>query len=60
MVKNFPDVLVHKVQKYTPRPEDFYTYKEDAPTDLEKAAFQKLVLHQISYSGLGEAAGSPI
>ena len=60
MVKNFPDTLVHRIQEYTPNSEDFYAYKEETPTDIEKAAFQKLVLHQISYSGLGEAAGSPI
>ena len=60
MVKNFPDTLVHRIQEYTPNSEDFYAYKEETTTNIEKAAFQKLVLHQISYSGLGEAAGSPI
>lgn len=61
-VRDQPDALIDLVRAYTPAVEDFYEFKSDpgsSDDDLTRA-FRKLVLHQISYSGLGAAAGSPI
>lgn len=59
-IRDNPDALIVLVRGYTPAVEDFYEFKVDPGTgDLERA-FRKIVLHQISYSGLGAAAGSPI
>jgi len=48
------------VDNYTPKPEDFYRIKNTKTSSIIKSAFNKIVIHQISYSGLGKAAGSPI
>lgn len=60
-VRSAPAQLARKVERYTPSARDFYEFKEHphAPTAVE-TAFRKIVLHQISYSGLGLKAGSPI
>jgi DNA adenine methylase len=52
--------LVQLIKSYTPAAEDFYAFKENPGDDLMSRAFRKIVLHQISYSGLGAKAGSPI
>lgn len=61
--------LLQFVDSYDPRPEDFAIFRDDllqvsqVPEDsrsLVAIAFQKLAIHQISYSGLGEVAGGPI
>jgi DNA adenine methylase len=55
--------LMVKVRRFTPNPETFYTFKEEDgrhELPIDQAAFRKLVLHRISYSGLGAMAGGPI
>lgn len=61
-VRDHPDALIDIVRSYTPSVEDFYGFKSDPGSsgDNLTRAFRKIVLHQISYSGLGAAAGSPI
>lgn len=59
-VKENPERLISAVEAYTPRVEDFYEFKKHAGDTQRERAFRKLVIHQISYSGLGAAAGSPI
>lgn len=59
-VRDHPDELIARIEAYTPRSEDFYTFKADAGDSTMDLAFRKVVLHQISYSGLGAKAGSPI
>ena len=58
-VKNDSDWLISEVQNYTPKVEDFYLFKEHPGSTLREKAFRKLVIHQISYSGLGPMAGGP-
>lgn len=60
VVRDNPDELIALIEQYTPRAEDFYAFKADGGTTLMELAFRKVVLHQISYSGLGPKAGSPI
>ncbi len=60
-----PEKLKEKVVSYTPMVEDFYKYRSkllnmnfsDSIVDI---GFMKLVVHQISYSGLGTMSGSPL
>lgn len=55
--------LISLVQGYEPCIADFYRFKErdgDGGIDPVRMAFEKLVLHQISFSGLGFKAGGPI
>ncbi len=56
-----PHELSALVEDYIPSAEDFYDFKQSPSSgDLLRDGFRKLVLHQISYSGLGAKAGSPI
>lgn len=60
-VRNNHRSLIQRIADYTPNIEDFFAYKEAAPVeDVEEAAWRKLVLHQVSYSGLGRKAGGPL
>lgn len=59
-VMETPDKLCRLVQMFQPDAAAFYEYKEFSPEEDLHAAFRKIVLHQTSYSGLGEKAGSPI
>lgn len=59
-VRDNPDELIALIEEYTPKAEDFYAFKTDPGTTPMELAFRKVVLHQISYSGLGAKAGSPI
>jgi len=61
--------LKKMILAYTPAISDFYTFKEelttverdDLPTgELVELGFKKLVIHQISYSGLGTRSGGPL
>lgn len=55
--------LIEHVRSFTPTTEAFYRFKEeDERTDMDpvRTGFQKLALHQISFSGLGAKAGGPI
>lgn len=65
----YPLKFLNKLKKYKPAVSDFYTYKDildeinEVPTGVEyitDVALMKLVIHQISYSGLGCRAGGPI
>lgn len=59
-VKKEPQKLVNKVKTYVPTVEDFYEFKKNAGGTVFEKAFRKLVLHQISFSGLGGMAGGPM
>ncbi len=61
-VRDTPKELQKCLRDYTPKAEDFDTYKKTPGGDgsILDRAFRKIVLHQISYSGLGAAAGSAI
>lgn len=68
-VINYPDLLIQQIENYVPKVNDFYEWKElFRENDLDillnlpvwEVGFKKLAIHQISYSGLGEMAGSPI
>lgn len=60
VVRDDPQTLTRLVEGYAPAVDDFYEFREHpGETEIERA-FRKIVLHQISYSGLGAAAGSPI
>lgn len=59
-VRDRPDDLIALIHSYTPAAQDFYDFKSDPGTETLERAFRKVVLHQISYSGLGGKAGSPI
>lgn len=55
------------VLRYEPNVADFYEFKEELgqgqrlnPEAALQTGFKKLVLHQISYSGLGGKAGGPL
>lgn len=54
------DTLRIMIDRYTPQADDFYDFKANPGTSKIELAFRKIVLHQISYSGLGGKAGSPI
>ncbi len=58
-----PNDLVDQVQRFEPSVDAFYRFKEeDGALDMDptRAAFQKLALHQLSFSGNGAMAGGPI
>ncbi|MCD6436441.1 MAG: DNA adenine methylase, partial [Clostridiales bacterium] len=73
---HFPDVLCKKVEEYIPSVDDFYKFKKELrDSDVNSIArivcnkpskkcieigFKKLVIHKISYSGLGTMAGGPM
>lgn len=68
-VNFYPLKFITKLKKYEPKAADFYAYKEilesltGTPSGVEYVtdiALAKLVIHQISYSGLGCMAGGPI
>ena len=67
-VQNDPDELIEKVHKYIPTVESFFETKKLLMENTSKPdgmnyidfGFLKLVIHQISYSGLGVRAGGPI
>jgi DNA adenine methylase len=53
--------LIELVGDYTPRAKDFYDFKSEGYTSSPvRNAFTTIVLHQISFGGLGRMAGSPI
>jgi DNA adenine methylase len=58
-----PKELCELVEEFIPSAEIFYKYKEmDNVRNIEpvQAGFQKLALHQMSFSGLGYMAGGPL
>jgi len=67
-----PKYLIRRIEEFTPSLKAFYEFKEQL-TDKDLASFaffsdcrsfevgfQKLAIHQMSYSGLGTMAGGPI
>jgi DNA adenine methylase len=53
--------LIELVADYTPRAQDFYDFKAEGYTSSAvRNAFTTIVLHQISFGGLGRMSGSPI
>lgn len=60
IVRDRPSDLNALIRGYRPKAEDFYTMKREQTADPLRLAFTTVVLHQISYSGLGRMAGSPI
>jgi DNA adenine methylase len=62
-VYTVPDELAKRVRSFTPNIETFYQYREEDGTHEHcplETGFRKLVLHQLSFSGLGAKAGGPI
>lgn len=59
-IKDKPEALINKIKQYTPKVSDFYDFKGNPGDTAEEKAFRKIVLHQISYSGLGPMAGGPL
>lgn len=62
-VRDAPRDLVALVTPFKPSPEKFYEFKAadgDISIDPVKLGFQKLALHQMSYSGLGFMSGGPL
>ena len=67
-VQNNPDKLIKRINQYKPSVKSFFKIKEflikntTKPDNMEDVdfGFLKLVIHQISYSGLGVRAGGPI
>lgn len=58
-----PDELIERIEKFTPKAEHFYAFKEqdgDKRVDPVEGAFRKLALHQMSVSGFGYKSGGPI
>lgn len=62
-----PDVLIGKIKDYKPTVDSYIDFSlrlnetdilDDYP--IEEMAFEKIALHQMSYSGLGLKSGSPI
>lgn len=63
------ELLKKKIKEYTPHVDDFFNFKNDLiqiteyPKTIEEVleiGFKKLVIHQISYSGLGTKSGGPL
>lgn len=55
--------LIKEIQRFTPTVDSFYKFKEDdGKVDAHPTivGFQKLALHQVSFSGNGAMAGGPI
>lgn len=65
-VINSPDELVKRVNGFSPSVNNFFEFKEDLlyldrnRYDTIDTAFKKIVIHQISFSGLGTMAGGPL
>jgi DNA adenine methylase len=59
----FSEELKKRVKNYKPSVESFYELKKDlllGSDDVLDSGFKKLVIHQISYSGLGTRSGGPL
>lgn len=56
-----PEQLKEQIRNFQPTVQDFDQFKEDLLTgNQENLGFKKLVIHQISYSGLGTKSGGPL
>ncbi len=63
-IYKYPYEIIEMIEDYKPKVDDFYIFKDQLKKDnffsYTELGFKKLVLHQISYSGLGMKAGGPI
>jgi DNA adenine methylase len=68
-IKHHPTALCNAVRKAKITPEDFYRLQEkllqkrpapSAPMSLVSRALDKLIIHKISFSNMGEMSGSPV
>lgn len=62
-VRDVPDDLVKLVEDFEPSAQAFYEFKArdgDLSVDVVQRAFEKIALHQTSFSGLGYKAGGPL
>lgn len=68
-VIKYPHLIIDHIKKYEPTVNDFFDIKKELiaikkqPIDVENLVligFKKLVIHQISYSGLGVMSGGPL
>lgn len=69
LINHYQD-LQERIREYEPEVDDFYEFKDfflnqnlkgkKSKTELIDIAFKKIVIHQTSYSGLGEKSGSPL
>lgn len=62
-IVNNPEELKDRIRNFIPTTDNFYSFKEELlkSTDCSvDIGFKKLVLHQISYSGLGTKSGGPL
>ena len=60
IVRNRPNKLIDAISEYIPKVDDFYEFKSHPGRGQFDQAFRKIVLHQVSYSGLGPKAGGPL
>lgn len=63
VVRDCPLELIELIRGFQPTKEKFYEFKERDGVegiDIVQRAFEKLVLHQTSFSGLGVKAGGPL
>jgi len=69
----YPQLLINEIGTFEPHPDKFYSFKEELlaldrssswipsdPFDIVDIGFKKLVVHQLSFSGLGTKAGGPL
>jgi DNA adenine methylase len=61
-VIRYPEELKKLIQNFVPTVETFFDYKKEllGSEDIANRGFKKLVIHQISYSGLGTKSGGPL
>ncbi len=63
-IRDRPAELQSLVGAFTPNVDDFKQYRSNLLANLDQSpvdrAFQKIAVHQMSFSGLGARAGSPI
>ena len=72
-VLQYKKELIAKIKDFTPSVEAFYQYKSELSslqgidgnkplksTEIIELGFKKLVIHQLSYSGLGTMSGGPL
>lgn len=61
-VKRYPNELINRIKNFEPTVEQFFEIRKRhgeyrADEDMVKLGFERIVLHQLSYSGLGTMAG---
>jgi len=68
-VINYPEKLKSEVLGFVPSVDNFHKFRKDLvstvklpdiPEELVRVGFEKLAIHQISYSGLGTKSGGPL